>query len=958
MASELSISLIVGASAGAAMAVFGDLKGVMGRVAEATKNLKTQQVALGKQIEASAKQPGPALDALRAKYEQQKLMLDKLRASTVALGRSQAAIAANEAKRASLRGKIMETAALAYVAAAPYKIAAGFEDQIKDIAITGGFSREEETSLSGAAAAAAVKWNQTQEDIAGGLGVLVAGGIGDLEKLKAYAPVMAKAATASRAGMEDLGALAIALSGNLKIGAEGFEEALNRMAAAGKLGQFELKDMAKRLPDLASSYAAMGVTGQAAVNEIAAALQIARKGAGSNDAAANNFKNFLAKMFAPDTLKKFSDAGINLKSRMAQLAAKGLTPVQSMLEVVTGYMAQKGPAATKKFQDALSIKDDAERQAALDRLAEAYRLGEIFRDMQVMDFLRPMLQNKEEFESIKKAADEAAQANVLDKDFAKRMKGALEQWKRLKIFINDAAISLGDSILPMVNDFIAAIVPAIRWFSEFIKQHPVIVGWALKVGAGLLALKVAFLALSYAFLLLVSPVLHVVKIGRMLTANFTLAKAAGGGLADKLSAMFPLFGALRSKATDALTGLKKLFTWTAKFGRAAIVSLWLALVPPADVSAAPVSTFKKIGQALMALSRLMLANPVGLIVAGIVLAALLIYKYWRPIKAFFAEVWRGFTDTLAPVADGFKPLISAFAAAVQPIRALFGWFVDLIEPVEESGGAMRHWGRIVGSVIGHVVNVLLMAVSGWGMILSGLVDTVARVWENIKAFFSSGIDNIVAQIINFSPLGLFYQAFSGVLSWFGVELPGKFASLGSLIVDGLIGGISAKAAALGDALRGLLDHGVSVAEKRLEMNSPSRVFERIGGFVAQGLGQGIQGSAAGPVAAIKDMAASLAAAGALTMSIPSPALAAGPLPELMASPLPALAAGPLPPLTPRAPTPRNAPAGAPDGGQIQIIVNPAPGMDEQKLADLVARKLKEAQFGKEARARSRLTDYD
>jgi hypothetical protein len=155
MASELSLFIKVGASLGAAISGFGNLKGVMQRVSDATKKLKSLQSQLGKTIEKAANMPQDELHRLNARYAEQQKLLERLRASTVALGRAQAAIAANEAGRASLRGKMMETAALAYVAAAPLKLAAGFEDRMKDVAITGGFSKEEETGISDATRAAA-----------------------------------------------------------------------------------------------------------------------------------------------------------------------------------------------------------------------------------------------------------------------------------------------------------------------------------------------------------------------------------------------------------------------------------------------------------------------------------------------------------------------------------------------------------------------------------------------------------------------------------------------------------------------------------------------------------------------------------------------------------------------------------------------------------------------------------
>ena len=65
-----------------------------------------------------------------------------------------------------------------------------------------------------------------------------------------------------------------------------------------------------------------------------------------------------------------------------------------MLAIITQYMQSKGPAAAGQFKQAMAIKDDKERQAALQRLSEAYKLGELFQDMQAMSFIRPAIANQ------------------------------------------------------------------------------------------------------------------------------------------------------------------------------------------------------------------------------------------------------------------------------------------------------------------------------------------------------------------------------------------------------------------------------------------------------------------------------------------------------------------------------------------------------------------------------------
>ncbi|HFB2131677.1 TPA: phage tail tape measure protein, partial [Escherichia coli] len=72
-------------------------------------------------------------------------------------------------------------------------------------------------------------------------------------------------------------------------------------------------------------------------------LQIAKIGAGSTDEAANNFKNFLTKIFARDTQKQFADLGIDLQGSIASYKAAGISPIEGMLSVIERYLNAKSP---------------------------------------------------------------------------------------------------------------------------------------------------------------------------------------------------------------------------------------------------------------------------------------------------------------------------------------------------------------------------------------------------------------------------------------------------------------------------------------------------------------------------------------------------------------------------------------------------------------------------------------
>ena len=145
--------------------------------------------------------------------------------------------------------------------------------------------------------------------------------------------------------------------------------------------------------------------------------------------------------------------------------------------------------------------------------------------------------------------------------------------------------------------------------------------------------------------------------------------------------------------------------------------------------------------------------------------------------------------------------------------------------------------------------------------ISGVVNSIASFfgtcWERIKAFFNSGIGNISAQIINWSPLGLFYQSFASVMSWFGVQLPSSFTQFGANIIQGLWNGLKSKiesvktwfaqqAASLKQTFAGVMG-----------IHSPSRVFRRFGGWMMEGLQIGLDKGASRPITSVANTAGRL-----------------------------------------------------------------------------------------------------
>ncbi|MCD9123999.1 phage tail tape measure protein [Cupriavidus sp. UGS-1] len=176
--------------------------------------------------------------------------------------------------------------------------------------------------------------------------------------------------------------------------------------------------------------------------------------------------------------------------------------------------------------------------------------------------------------------------------------------------------------------------------------------------------------------------------------------------------------------------------------------------------------FRAAGSAALFVGRLLLANPIGLLVAGIAVAALLVIRYWEPIKAFFAGLW-----------------------------------------------------------------------------------------EQIRQAFAGGLGGIAALILNWSPIGLFYQAFAGVLSWFGVELPARFTEFGANIVAGLVNGITSAIGTVTTAIGNVANSVTGFFREKLGIHSPSRVMAELGGNVSQGAALGIEAEQGAVAQATRDLAA-------------------------------------------------------------------------------------------------------
>lgn len=318
----------------------------------------------------------------------------------------------------------------------------------------------------------------------------------------------------------------------------------------------------------------------------------------------------------------------------------------------------------------------------------------------------------------------------MQREFENRSNTTENKLTKLKSSLTEIATKIGNAFLPVITSFVENITPVIYSITEWVETNPQLMEWVLTIGGGIGAVVGGLLTLHSAFSFVTAGLLPFLKLGKFL----------GGFLGNFL------FSAISKLSL----GFGYLIGYIAKGAM-------------------------MFGKAIFMMSRALLTNPIGLLIAGIAVAAYLIYDNWEKIGPWFSELW--------------QMVSGAFASA-------------------------------------------------W----SGIVNFCSEAWTNISNFFTSGIGNITATILDWSPLGLFQQVFSTVLSWFGIDVPSKFSDFGKNMIDGLVNGIKnawegAKqiVSDLGEGIKGWF------AEK-LGIHSPSRVFKGYGVNVVEGLSIGMNKS--------------------------------------------------------------------------------------------------------------------
>lgn len=249
----------------------------------------------------------------------------------------------------------------------------------------------------------------TREQGAAALNAMLASGAVDEGTAKdVLLPVVMKASTASGASPEELVQILVKGISQKQFTAQEAQAAIDKAIKAGEAGQFELRDMARWLPQIIS--AGKGMKGMAGFEAHLANLQAVAQVTGSNDQAGNAYFNLLGKITSTDAANNFKKRGINLAASLAKARMEGQDPVTAFVDLIQTKVVGKNKnfQALQKKIAAATNKD--ERRQYMEQAAEILQgtaVGTIIQDREALLGLVGVMNGRETIQDVRQQLTQA-----------------------------------------------------------------------------------------------------------------------------------------------------------------------------------------------------------------------------------------------------------------------------------------------------------------------------------------------------------------------------------------------------------------------------------------------------------------------------------------------------------------------------------------------------------------------
>jgi hypothetical protein len=492
-------TLRMGEAAGAAAKGQRGLRDAMQQSVPVVGAVASEAVQLGAATRAAAQGQGSLRDKLAANIRALRdagVETNNLEGAMKRLQRAEKGVQWQNQGRAMMQSgvELGRTAGAVTIGAAavPTVISGNYQDEVRDIAIKAGVAgKPAEAEMSGRISRSADDAKMDRGALAAAVNGLVTQGM-SWQQATGHGDLLAELIKGQRMAPEDAAKLIYSFGQN-GVSPQEMRKTMGELAVAGDLGAFEANAMAKFMPEMLATTGALGFQGPEAVRYLAASLQAQVKLTGDPDSAANNLKNLLAKITAPDIAKKFNDQGFDLQASMRAQMRQGKNPIEAFI-ALTESMAAGGDKGKQQQLQAMKEKvrassNKGDESAALDAYMRMAGLGDIITDMQARAAALAQIKYGNQISADLGTIQKTDGGKKLQADKQSRDATSNAKWDAAKSSFNAAMVDIGDAIRPVTDGAAELSASMLASAGDMAKAHP---GVALgAVAAGVLTVGAA-----------------------------------------------------------------------------------------------------------------------------------------------------------------------------------------------------------------------------------------------------------------------------------------------------------------------------------------------------------------------------------------------------------------------------------------------------------------------------------
>lgn len=690
---KLNAQIVIGgAISGSLRSAFGTVKKSTADIGSALKNLSSEQ----RQLNEAMKRYGhsaPVMERLNARYSTIVGQVERLRKAQERLNAVERASAQNLARRAELRGQMLDTFALGAAVAAPIKIAADRETHAIGIAKQLQGARDEAGKLT------PVFW-QMRKAVTD-LGHEIPLTTNDLYDMAAAGLRMGIASKDILGFTRNTAKLASALELDPAQVAEQFA----KIGTVYKLSQDEIVRLGDAVNYLDDQTTAKGGEIIDFLQRVGGSASLAKLTAQDMAAIGTTLISMGESADTAGTSVRALVSKLTLGNKNTKAAREAFKEMGYTANEVGKSMQLDGITTIQNFFKTLARMPAAKRSGILVSIFGQEHVGSLAK---IADNIGGVT------DALKMAKGEMSKGSV-QKEFQNTTSTTAAQMVILKNRMSDVADNIGTVLLPSVNDAASAVGKFTTVVANFAAEHPGLTKAVVGTAVALTSLKVATLAGGYAFTFMKGSALRLASVVAKARAVMTL---------------------MAVRTLPLIATQMRAMAFAAALSTSGFSTLSTRALP------AVATAIRLVGAAFI-------TTGIGAIITAIALGGLWIYRNWDLVKATMKGVWSGLMDNLEPVRKRFAdlweqlgPVKDAFGWVGEKIQGVYGWFKTLLDPVASSKEELKgagDAGKVMGKALADGIEIVTRPVE-W------LIDSIKWLTTNLPLLANKAVQfkNFVA----------------------------------------------------------------------------------------------------------------------------------------------------------------------------------------------------------------------